>query len=244
MRRPRSGRAAAATAVAGLLIIPVAAPAFAAEASGCAGSAVSRDEQGREIDHVTAPGPGGTSDNPFKVDMGGTVAWHGETSSVIRDGTWKVSIGGVPLSGSFANDEGNRTSGGTEVLGERIPGFVAALLEGNLKMEVKADITGSGGTCTASVWIQGAGSPTFSPLWLTGAGFSVGGLLLLLWMFLGTSKVAAAAPGSYPFGPPGPQGPPPGMPPPGPPPPGPPPPGPPPPTPPPGTPPGYYGTGV
>ena len=210
MRHQMLARAAVVTALAGILVIPVAAPASAAEATGCAGGAVSRNAQGAEIDHVTAPGPGGTASNPFKVDLDGTVTWEGATNAVIKNGTWKVSIGGVPVSGSYPNEEGKRTAGGTENLGERIPSFIAAFFRGNLKMEVKADISGAGGSCTATVWIQSVGSnAALSPIAITGMAASVAGLLLLLWMFLGTTKVAAAVPASYTYLPPPPGGPPP-----------------------------------
>lgn len=190
MTRQVLGRVAAAVLAAGFLAIPTVSPAFAADASGCSGVASSSDEHGTKIDNVTAPGPGGTAEDPFEVDLNGPVSWSGETTSVIKNGSWKVSIGGVPISGSFENDEGNRTGNGTETVADRIPGLLAVFLQGGQKLLVTVDITGSGGQCAATVWIKNVGSSaTASPMWFAGIGMAVLGLLGLVWMVSGTTQL-------------------------------------------------------
>lgn len=212
-----------------------AAPASAAEATGCSGAAVSSGTasatgepppgmpfigheglpsiSGQVLDAVSAPGPGGTEPDPFTIDLTGDVAWRGETTSVISPGTWSVSVGGVPMSGSFTNSDHKRSAEGTYELGD-LPPAVKSVLQGKPKVLVTGDVTGSGGTCQFSLWVQLNGSVLASPVFWTGAGFSLFGLLLLTWMFLGTKAVpvaGGAVQGFAPSAPPG--GPPPGGPP-------------------------------
>ncbi|MEI8084129.1 MAG: hypothetical protein WCI74_20000 [Actinomycetes bacterium] len=186
MKRIRLARAAAIVAVGGVLVLPAMVPAFAADATGCVGAATSRDARGSEIDHATAPGPVGTADNPFRLSLDGTVDWTGQTTSVIRNGTWNVSVGSLPLSGSFTNTAGDRAGSGTIKVGDRIPGLLGVFFRGNQKMLVTVNITGSGGSCSAAVWIRNSGAATFTPMWFTGVGAAAVGLLGLAWMFTGT----------------------------------------------------------
>ncbi|MEI6624149.1 MAG: hypothetical protein WCP28_19830 [Actinomycetes bacterium] len=211
MKRLRLARAAAVTLVGGVLAVTAALPAFAADATGCTGAAMSRDAQGRELDHVLAPGPGGTADNPFRVNLDGTVDWTGETTSAIRNGTWKVTVGSLPASGSFTNEAGQRAGSGSVKVGDKIPGLLGVFFRGNQKMLVDVSITGSGGSCTASVWIQNSGGAAFTPMWFTGVGAAALGVVGLAAMLFGTKATGLAA-GAYPGVPP--TGPPPyGMPP-------------------------------
>ena len=109
-----------ALAVAGASLLTMALPvsaAWAADATGCSGSVVSKDAAGVVIGKASAPGDGGTQADPLPIDPQGTVAWKGSTDSVITDADWSVSIMGVTaLSGTFANDEGLDASAGVQDL--------------------------------------------------------------------------------------------------------------------------------
>lgn len=232
---------AAVFAAASIGALASASPASAAEAVGCQGMAVSYTQAGTELDRVTAPGPGGTNEDPFLVDFDGTIRWSGSSDAVLQNGAWSVSIGGFPLSGDVTNESGTREASGTDTIGSKLPAFVKTILQGEAKILVTGEVTGSGGqSCVVAVWIQnaGAGSPVASPMGITGIAAGVLGLLLLGSMLLGTKAVAAPAavtavapggayqppPGGYPPPPPAnypPPPPPPGSyPPPPPPPPG------------------------
>ena len=89
--------------------------ALGADATGCSGSATSFDSTGAPLDQVSAPGQGGTFDDPFVVDLEGTVAWEGSTEVVFQNGGWSVTASGVPIaSGDIgANEDAVTTKSGT-----------------------------------------------------------------------------------------------------------------------------------
>lgn len=202
-------------AASALAAIASASSAEAAEATGCRGQAVSFTAAGVELDRVTAPGPGGTEADPFQVDFDGTIRWSGTSDAVLQNGTWKVSIGGIPLSGEVTNDTGLKEAGGTDSIGSKLPGLAKAILQGKSKILVTGEVTGTGGSCTVAVWIQSANpsgaSPIASPVGFVGIGAAIIGLGLLGGMLLGTKAAAAPAvaytppappPGAYPPPPP------------------------------------------
>ncbi len=180
-----------AGAVAAVVAFPAA--ASAAEADGCSGTFTSKDASGLTLDTASAPGAGATQSAPLRVDPGGSVEWSGSTDAVITDGTWSVTVAGVPfLSGQFANGDGTTTRSGVQDL-SGLPGPATWALQGAMVIPVSGTITGSGGSCDASGWITGTGSPTSSPIFFLGAGLGVVGLLMGSAVVAGTKVVAGGA---------------------------------------------------
>ncbi len=160
------------------------APALAADASGCSGSAVSIDSGGHPVDKVTAPGAGGTRDQPFVVDLNGSIAWKGSTPVALKDGSWSVTLGGLPVrSGDVSEDQSVTTKSGTTDLSE-IPAFASAFLDGKTVVPVVVDINAANGTCSATVYVSTATSPTFTPLWITGTVMLIIGVMLLIFLLV------------------------------------------------------------
>jgi hypothetical protein len=184
--------AAAVGAAAILTIVPLSA-AMAADATGCSGSVTSYAANGDALGTATAPGAGGTQDDPLPIDTAGAVAWDGSTDEVITNGTWSVSAMGATLfSGSFENAEGSTTSTGRKDLAE-LPQQVAWALKGDMLIPVSGSITGTGGSCTAEGYITGTGSPISSPMFYAGAGLAVVGIALAGGVLAGTKVAAGAA---------------------------------------------------
>ncbi len=179
------------TLAAAAVLVPSAA-ALAADATGCSGSVVSMTADGAKLDAATAPGAGGTADNPLKLDPGGTVAWTGSSTTAITGGTWSVSALGVTLlSGDAANTEKKTSADGTTDL-STIPAL-KVLLSGSTKIPVSGTITGTGGSCTASGYVAGTGSLTSAPLFWIGSVLALLGLLLGVSVLTGTKAVATTA---------------------------------------------------
>jgi hypothetical protein len=175
-------------AIAAVIAFPSA--ASAAEADGCSGSFTSKDASGATIDTASAPGAGATQSSPFQIDANGTVDWSGSTDAVIKNGTWSVTVAGLPLrSGSFENAAGESSRSGTQDL-SLLPAWA---LQGAMAIPVSGTITGTGGSCTASGWITVAGSPTSSPIFFAGAGLGLVGLIMGATMFASTKVVAGGA---------------------------------------------------
>ena len=174
-------------------VVAFPAGALAAEADGCSGSVTSNDASGVALGTATAPGTGATQADPLQIDPAGTVVWSGSTDSAITNGSWSVTIAGVPfLSGSFTNADGRTSRDGTENLAA-LPAPVAWALQGAMVIPVSGSITGDGGSCTASGWITGAGSPTSSPIFFAGAALGLVGLLMGAAVFAGTKVVVGGA---------------------------------------------------
>ncbi|WP_372594333.1 hypothetical protein [Actinotalea sp.] len=178
-------------AVAAVLAFP--ASASAAEADGCSGSFTSKDASGAILDTAEAPGEGATQDDPFQIDPDGTVEWGGSTDAVIQDGSWSVTIAGLPLSsGSVDNAAGETTRDGVQSLAD-LPGPATWALQGAMVIPVTGTITGTGGSCEASGFVTGTGSPTSSPIFFIGAGLGLVGLLMGSAVFAGTKVVPGGA---------------------------------------------------
>ncbi len=188
------GRGMALTAAVGLgLGLPVAA-AWGAEAQGCTIAVTSLSAGGDTLDTASAPGEGGTKDDPFVVDPDGSVAWKGASDAVIKDGEWSVSVAGVPVrSGTFANDEGKKKVSGVQSMDILPSAVVGAVLTGDQVIPVSGKVTGTGGSCTASGFITGTGSPTSSPMFYAGVASLVLGLGAGVGMIVGTKATAAGA---------------------------------------------------
>lgn len=194
MREGLLRRGAIAVAVSAVVLVPIASAALAADATGCAGSATSYAANGDVVDNARAPGPGGTEAAPFVVDPEGSVAWEGATTSVIKKGTWSVSIFGAQFrSGTFANDEGKRKASGVQEM-SALPGVVRFMLMGDMKIPVAGSVTGDGGSCEVKGYITGIGAATGSPMFWMGAGVLLLAALLLFWLIVGTTAAPAAGP--------------------------------------------------
>lgn len=174
------------------LALPVSA-ASAADATGCSGSVVSKDAAGKTIGTASAPGEGGTQTNPLPIDTAGKVAWKGSTDSAITDATWNVSVGGATfLQGTYANTEGVTTSEGVQDM-SALPAFLGTILTNKMTVPVAGEITGTGGSCTASGFITGVVAPTSSPVFWAGAVAGVVGLAMAGGVIAGTKALAVTA---------------------------------------------------
>lgn len=184
--------------VAGAVVAVFAFPgaASATEADGCSGSFTSQDASGGTIDTASAPGAGATQGDPFQIDPAGRVTWKGGTDGVIKDGTWSVTVAGLPFrSGSFKNTDGETARAGTQDLSE-LPGPATWALRGAMVIPVSGTISGSGGSCEVSGYITGTGSATSSPIFFAGAGLGLIGMLMAAAVFAGTKVAGAAAGGA------------------------------------------------
>ncbi len=185
-----------ALGLAGAALLTLALPvstAWAADATGCSGSVVSTDGTGAVIGKASAPGDGGTQADPLPIDMAGKLAWKGSTDAVITNGTWNVTVLGVPLlSGSFDNAGGQSSSAGVQNLAD-LPSPASWAVTGDMVIPVTGSITGDGGSCTASGYLTGTGSATSSPMFYGGVAFAVLGLVLAAWMIAATKVAAGAA---------------------------------------------------
>jgi hypothetical protein len=164
------GRRMTVAVIAGLMVaaVPVGA-ALGADATGCSGAATSFDSTGAPLDQVSAPGAGGTADDPFVVDLEGTVAWEGSTEVVFQDGSWSVTAAGVPIrSGDIgANEDGVTTKSGTYDAAD-LPAITRYYLDGKVIVPVYVEMNASPGFCSATVYLTTDQPPAFTPMWLTG----------------------------------------------------------------------------
>ena len=162
-------------------------PAGASPVQGCAGRATSFDGRGRALDKVTAPGRGGTADDPFHVDVNGTVDWSGSTVSVIRNGTYKVTVSGFTVaSGKIKNADGNKSWSGHEDVGARLDklpvlGWLTKKLDPTATLKVDFVVTGQGATCSGSVVLKIGDDPAFTPLWLLSVALFLFAFWALFW---------------------------------------------------------------
>lgn len=170
---------AAAVLAAGLLVT-MAAPVGAAEASGCSGSGVSFADDGGRLDTAAAPGRGGTKEDPFDVVSDGQVKYTYDVDAPVAGGTWKVKIntGLVPISfGGDISDSSDQSGRGVEYLEEHLQVGGFAPLTGLLKVDIEA--TGpSGETCIVSGWLELHDSVFTTPL------FYLALVMMLLGIFL------------------------------------------------------------
>ncbi len=200
MRYLRARRGAVVTMVAPVLILFVVGTADAADVTNsCTGTATSYDGKGSVVDNARAPGAGGTQSNPFMLDGTGSVAWRASTPVVITTGEWSVGIAGATvLSGRIDNKDARKTTSGVTAIGDlpvaaRTP--IQWLLLGGGKLPVTAEVTGSGQSCSGTVWITGIGSPTGSPLFWMGAGVLLIAMILLIWLIGGTTEILTSGVG-------------------------------------------------
>ena len=175
MRYVLTGRAMLVAGLAAGVMLTFGAVADAAVATeGCSGSATSYDVDGNLIDHVRAPGTGGTHDHPFVVTGDGSVAWEVSRKAPITSGAWSVAISGAEVySGKIDNKDAKTTVSGVTSIEElpalaRIP--LQYMLLTNATVQLDAFVTGIGQSCSTTVWLTGVGGATGTPLFWMGAG--------------------------------------------------------------------------
>ena len=161
-------RLLAATGLAGLVfgvLLAMANPAGAASASsGCSGKASSVDKDGKALSKVSAPGAGGTKDNPFEIDPEGKVTYeYGGLDQASSGGSWNVQLLSVIKFGSDF-DSAQPSGGGTEALKSHFEVGGLAPLVGLIKADVVIKDKSGNDVCTFSGWIKIGGSIFKSPV--------------------------------------------------------------------------------
>ena len=163
------------TVLLGLMVLLPASSARAAELTGCSGTADSKAKDGSKVDSITAPGPHGTRSDPFLVDWGGTVDYSGTSDSAITNHHWKVRFFFIPIkSGGSDNAAGKKDTAGLEQVNNDLPFRFAGLYY------VSGFISGTGGSCTGSVWIKLTGNPVGTIPWIAAIVMALFGLFLLV----------------------------------------------------------------
>jgi hypothetical protein len=189
----RTIRLLAVLGATGLALALPASVASAADATGCSGSVVSKNAGGETIGTASAPGDGGTQSDPLAIDTAGKVAWKGSTDAVITDATWKVTAAGATfLQGTYANTEGVTTSEGVQDMSS-LPALLGTVLTNKMAVPVSGEITGTGGTCTASGFITGVVAPTSSPVFYAGAVVGAIGVAMGAGVIVSTKALAVPA---------------------------------------------------
>jgi hypothetical protein len=154
--------------------------AFASDAEGCHGTLASQGVDRVQIDTDRPPDQHATADNPFEVDLDGTVSWLGEAQDVITDGTWSLSALGLPLlSGDAVNPEGTRIREGLLDL-TTLPAYATWLAGGQMIIPVAGSFTGTGGSCIVSGYVQINRSPTSAPLFFVAVALLLAGVLVFV----------------------------------------------------------------
>jgi hypothetical protein len=163
---------------------PVGSSPPGATAVGCHGEAGSVAEGGLPLDHVSAPGTGGTLEDPFDLSWTGPISWSGTTDKPVRSGTWDVSIepvnGGLVgrafaltvsslAHGTVDNPSAKTQLSGVAKLGDYVPVRAVAGI-----YTVSWTLSGPDASCTGSAVVSIGGNP------LTSAGFVLAIILILL----------------------------------------------------------------
>jgi hypothetical protein len=169
-----------------VLLLPASAGAF--PLTDCTLNLTSVGGDGKNLDTATGGGKDSTRADPFQVDWDGTVEWTGTTGTkVIKDSSWAVSVFSIPtpLSGTEANEDGDKNGDGTVEVGVNLPLPVTGLFY------VSGSIAGDGGSCEGSGWMRLVGDPLGSALFWLGLVLILLGLLALWRGYLRSSILAA-----------------------------------------------------
>lgn len=169
-----------------VLSLPLSVSAF--PLTDCTLNLTSLDADGNELATAAGDGNDSTQADPFEVDWDGTVEWTGTTGTeVIKDSRWGVSVFNIPtpLSGTEANEDGEKDGDGTVDVGVNLPLRMTGLFF------VSGSISGDGGSCSGSGWMRLVGDPLGSTLFWLGLVLIVLGLLALWRGYLRSSILAA-----------------------------------------------------
>jgi len=158
-------------------LLMLAGPAGAASASGCSGSATSFDSSGSALDKVSAPGAGGTKDNPFEVNPDGHVKHNYNVKSDIAGGKWDVKLLGPVKFGDDISATSSNTGGGDEAMSSYLKPGGIPILVGLIKADVEIKNKAGNTVCTYSGWIKIGGSVLESPIFYLSIIFVLLGLL-------------------------------------------------------------------
>jgi hypothetical protein len=157
------------------------APAGAAELDGgCAGAGVSLDGDGNELDTASAPGDGGTSGDPFRVDYDGTVAYEGTTPGAFHNHSWHVEVFGITVKdGGSPNGNDEAATAGDADVSDYLPFDAPGLYY------VSGGIDADEGACDGNAWVKIVGSPVGTIPWIAGVVSTAAGAAVLAWTWWG-----------------------------------------------------------
>jgi predicted ribosomally synthesized peptide with nif11-like leader len=179
-----SSRAVAAMVISGALAFTPAPAASASPAAdptvtlnGCTGTLDAQPNGGESGTKVTAPtvNPASKSD-PIVVNWDDKMVYSGSSSAVITDHKWTASVAGFPVaSGGSANAKHESAVTGSVEIRKALPLKLTGLYY------VSFELSGTGGSCTGSMWLKLDGNPlTTIPFWIAVV-VAMGGLLGLYW---------------------------------------------------------------
>ena len=172
----------------GALFAISAGPAGAAKAKGCSGSGTSFDVDDTEIDNASAPGKGGTKDDPFDVSTDGKVKYSYTINGNIAGGKWKVQLDTgifkIPFSGKISRTASSQGDG-TEPLKKHLKFAGMSTFLGLVKADIVA--TKGGTTCRISGYLK-----FHADIWTTPM-FYLALILLLLGLLFGFFSLEGVA---------------------------------------------------
>jgi hypothetical protein len=139
--------------------------------TGCSGSGTSLSPKGVVVQSATAPNPPSSQGRPLLVDPKGTVSYNGRSSVVIRNHSWSIKVDGLTVkSGSSPNASGKTVNRGTVKVKDYLPFKITGTFY------VSGSVTGSGASCSGSMWVKVTGSPAGTVPWFAGIAFAVVGV--------------------------------------------------------------------
>ncbi len=158
--------------------------------SGCSGTAISMDKNNAVIDQVTAPGaPPASRSNALKIDYDGVVHYDGQSDNLITNHHWDISIFGIKVKSSSGKNSEKRTHDESD---EKVSDYIPIRMSG--KYFVSFQISGDGGSCSGSLWVEIDENPVGTVPWLLGTGLMLAGVAGAA--FSVPSGAAAAASGA------------------------------------------------
>lgn len=193
-RQKRCGIVRRVVPVAALLFavaIVLAPPVRAFPLTDCTMSVESFDANGAQLDAARGPDDGATLDDPLLVDWDGRVTWSGVTNSVLNDYSWHVEVFYIPTPerGGSPNTDAATKADRTITIREGVPFRFTGLYF------ISGAISGAGGSCQGSGWVQVTGSPIGTLPFVIGSIVALVGALLLIWGAIGYHPVTAIAGG-------------------------------------------------
>ncbi len=139
--------------------------------NGCSGNGTSKTPSGALIQSATAPNPPSSQSHPLLVNPKGTVTYSGRSNSVIRNHSWSIKVDGITVkTGGSANAAGKTVDQGTVKVKDYLPVRITGLFY------VSGSVSGSGGSCSGSVWVKVTGSPVGTVPWFVGIVFAAAGV--------------------------------------------------------------------